>query len=226
MAFVAHAESETETCNLKGRLVHIAIAAGCVCAATTASRASVTLNFTNVGSASAIAVVQPGGTFNFSVNVVETAAGDRVSGADYQIRASAGNVVQFVSRNSSAGPFSSPNGFSDAYLNSGSYSPHTLSPSTGTDLGTSLDDPAASVGGPGTADLADYAFRVLPGAPTGTYTLSMTDADYIGAPPAFATVPLTPTATFTLVVAAPVPEPAAACVAAVAAAGLSSRRRR
>jgi hypothetical protein len=184
------------------------------------------LNFTNVGATSSIIAVVPGGTFNFSVNLVETSSTDQVSGADYQISASASNVVEFLTRNSSVGQFSSPNGFSDAYLNSSSYSPHVLSPSNGTDLGTSLANPSAYVTGPATYDLSDYSFKVLPGAPLGSYTLSFINADYLGAPPNYNTTPLTPVATFTFIVGTSVPEPATACLAILAGAGLAARRRR
>ena len=199
---------------------------GCTFGAVAASsQAAVTLSFSNVGLTTAVATVPPGGVFTFSVNLVETAAGDKATGADYQVQASTSNVVEFLKRDSSVGQFPSPNGYSDAYLNSSSYSPHVLSPLNGTDLGTSLDDPSASVSGPGTSDLSDYSFKVLPGTPLGTYTLSFADADYTGAPPTFNTVPLTPTATFTFNVGTSVPEPAAACLATLAAASLAFRRR-
>ena len=170
------------------------------------SGATVSLVFTNVGAITSVATVAPGGTFNFSVDVNQTAASDKVTGADYEISSSTPGVVQFLSRNSSAGLFSSNNGYSDSYLNAGPYSPHVLNPTNGTDLGTSLTNSSASVAGPASSDLSDFSFQVLPATTPGIYTLNF--AGYVGSPnptylgpaPSYSTTQLGSTAPFILVV--------------------------
>jgi hypothetical protein len=170
------------------------------------SHAVVSLVFTNVGATTSVATVAPGGVFNFSVAINETAATDEVTGADYEISSSTSSTVDFLSRNSSAGLFSSANGYSDAYLNSSPYSPDVLNPTNGTDLGTSLSDFTASVSGPASSVMANYSFKVLPATVPGIYTLNFAgyggspNATYLGGPPTYNTTQFSSTAPFILVV--------------------------
>ena len=170
------------------------------------SDAAVGLIFTNVGATTSAATVAPGATFNFSVSVTESAPTDKVTGADYEISSTTPGIVEFLSRNSSSGLFSSPNGSSDATLNSGPYSPRILNPTNGTDLGTSLTNPSATLAGPVTSDMADYSFEVLPATPPGIYTLNFAgyggspSPTFLAAPPNYATTPLNSVSPFVLVV--------------------------
>ena len=160
---------------------------------------STSLNFTNGTSSSNSASVAPGGIFAFSVKMIETASSDQVSGVDYQIRASNNAVFEFLSRNSqvSGSTFTYANGFADSSL-----STVVLNPNNGTNLGTSTSSGAA-VAGPGTYEISDFSFEVLPGTPTGVYTLSFANTDTSGAAPSYAVGSFAALGTYTVFVPGP-----------------------
>ena len=164
------------------------------------SIASVGLLFTNGTSSYNSANVSPGASFGFSVKVTETAASDQISGVDYQIHASTSGVFEFLSRNSqvSGSSFTYSNGSSDSALTA-----VVLNPNNGTDLGTSTSTGAA-IAGPGTYEISDFSFEVLPSAPKGIYTLSFASTDTAGAPPSYPVGNFSTLGTYTVFVPGPV----------------------
>ena len=171
--------------------------------------ASVGLIFTDNDSTPNQTTASPGGVFPFSVKLSETLTSEQISGVDYQILASTSGVFEFLHRNSQAAgnAFSSPNGQSDSQL-----LPIVLNPSNGTDLGTSTGS-GLGIAGPGTFEVSDFSFEVLPGTPAGIYTLSFAATSDSGPPPNYSTGSFNSLGTFAVTVS--VPEPVS--VAGVAA---------
>jgi hypothetical protein len=179
--------------------------------------ATVSLTISDNDATPASAVVGPGQTFKFTVNLVSTA--EQTAGLDYYLTTPNGSgLISIVDRNTTGSTYVDPLFADDATVESPPS--NILDPRNDHDLGAL----ATGTNGAGTFLVAEFTMMVSASAPNGLYTIQTTTAQpsegWID--PDSGEHPFTSHGLFTI----SVPEPASAAVAGILAAGAVIRRRR